>query len=453
MRTSFEVRPPNIYALLASSKRLHFRKSFIIKLLLIGCLCVSFTFAFLGKGPFYTKKQHFTGGLQSELPSARVENLGNPWVNRYPEPEWSYARNIWTMRWFNNRLYVGGGNSSNYGLATNAGPVPILAFDESTKAWVQEGQVDDEQIDRFVLLDGKFATPGHDPRQSWKLGNLYIKGASGEWKKYRNIPDAVHTYDVISHNGSWFAALGTAKGGAIAQSVDQGNSWVITHTMPTRAYTFVKMGSNLYVMPALHLHSGKTDHTAFQLVNVEWRATDGLTPTYWFPKTKLKSNGRLKILKSVSLGQNSIYIGAYTHNDHQSIPFGVYVAAVNTSGKWEAQKLELPNGFEPWDIVQREDSVYLLLNRRNSETADVQIWRLLRDRPHTLMPVLTLNVPGFARSMEERGGFFYIGIGSEADPKQPLVTQAIHSQTGSVLRVRPVSTIQPGSNSPPSTLK
>ena len=420
---------------------------------LFGCLlCFSLAFTFLDKVPFDTKK-HVKSDLQSELPLARVENLGNPWINRYPEPELRYARNIWTMRWFNNRLYVGGGNSSNYGLATNAGPVPILAFDESTAAWVQEGQVDDEQIDRFVLLDGKFATPGHDPRQSWKLGNLYIRESSGQWKKHRNIPGAVHTYDVVSHNGRWFAALGTAKGGAIAESANQGKSWDVTHFMPTRCYTFIKIGINLYAMPALHLHSGKTIDTAFVLENGAWKAADVFTPTHWFPETKLKTNRVLKILKSATLGKHSVYIGAYVHNDHQSLPFGVYVATVDATGKWEAQKLVLPKGFEPWDIVQREDVIYLLLNRRASDTADVQIWRLLRAQPHALMPVLTFNVPSFARSMEERGGFFYIGIGAETEHKQPLVTQTIHVQTGSVFRVQAVSTIPPGPNSPTSSLK
>lgn len=429
-------------------------KSFVVKLLFFGCLVLGASvFAFAERVPLHSEKPHFQGDMKSELPLTRVEKLGNPWEKRYAEPQWRYARNIWSMRWFNNRLYVGGGNSSNKGPAINAGPVPILAFDESTAAWVEEGEVDDEQIDRFVLLDGKLAIPGHDPRQSWKLGNLYIREASGRWKKHRNIPDAVHTYDVTSHSGSWYAALGTAKEGAIAHSSDQGKSWNITRVTPTRSYTFLKIGSDLYAMPALRLRKGKTGDTPFVLEDGVWKSADELTPTKLFPMTKLKADGVLKILKSANLGQQTVYIGGYVHNDHQSLPFGVYVTTVNAGGKWEAQKLDLPKGFEPWDIVQRENAIYLLLNRRAPETADVQIWRALVAEPNTWIPVLALTLPGFARALEERAGLFYIGTGSEIEPKQPPAPQTVHPQTGLILRVQPVSDIPADSNQPPSNSK
>ena len=105
-----------------------------------------------------------------------VQLLGIPFEARYSSEEMVYARNIWDMRLFEGRLYLGGGNSSNHDPASNAGPVPVVAWDLETKQFVEEYDVDDEQIDRFYVFDNSLVIPGHDSRKSWASGTLYRRG-------------------------------------------------------------------------------------------------------------------------------------------------------------------------------------------------------------------------------------------------------------------------------------
>ena len=79
-----------------------------------------------------------------------------------------YARNIWDMTFYDDRLFVGCGNSSNRGPAPNAGPINVWTYRESS-GWHSEFTVDEEHIDRFDILDNVLTIPGHDSRDSWNM--------------------------------------------------------------------------------------------------------------------------------------------------------------------------------------------------------------------------------------------------------------------------------------------
>ena len=104
--------------------------------------------------------------------TADVELLGNPFIDRYADR--IYARNVWDIQAFNGIVYLGSGNSSNEGPDRNAGPVDVWHFDPDRNAFVNEFTVDEEQIDIFRIIDGKLYIPGHDPLESWQLGNFYV---------------------------------------------------------------------------------------------------------------------------------------------------------------------------------------------------------------------------------------------------------------------------------------
>ena len=144
--------------------------------------------------------------------ATRLDWLGIPLGDRYSRRAWIYARNVWDLQAHEGRLYIGGGNSSNVGPATNAGPVPLVSYDPDTGGFVQESTVDDEQIDRFRVIAGRLHIPGHDPTESWDWGNDYVLGSTG-WEKRRTIPRAIHTYDLALAGGRLFAA-GSEQGGS-----------------------------------------------------------------------------------------------------------------------------------------------------------------------------------------------------------------------------------------------
>lgn len=361
-----------------------------------------------------------------------ITSLGDPWATRYADDAWRYARNIWDMRFHDGRLYVGGGNSSNKGPASNAGPVPIMAYDFQRMTWVAEGRVDDEQIDRFVLMDGELAIPGHDPRQSWQWGNLYLRNTQGQWRKQRRIPDGVHTYDVVSHAGRWFAALGTAKGGAIVESTNRGADWRTTYTAPVRVYSLVQVGDSLFAFPGLRIRNHKVVDALLQWRNGQWQVLPETQYQRWLPDTTIQTQGVLKLLSAERFGTQVAYIVAYTRNDHQSAPLAAYVGGVDTEGQWQAKRLNWSDGFAPWDVVVRDGHIHWLLNRVTPHGADVQIWRSPEQQPMQNRLLLSFSTPALARALEVKGKDFFVGLGADkADAQDSLPVE-----TGTVWRVR-----------------
>lgn len=361
-----------------------------------------------------------------------ITSLGGPWATRYADDALRYARNIWDMRLHNGRLYVGGGNSSNKGPAVNAGPVPIMAYDFQRMTWVAEGRVDDEQIDRFVLLDGELAIPGHDPRQNWQWGNLYLRNAQGHWRKQRRIPDGVHTYDVVSHAGRWFAALGTAKGGAIVESTNHGADWRTTHIAPVRVYSLVQAGDSLFAFPGLRIRNHKVVDAVLQWRNGQWQVLPESQYQRWLPDTTIQPQGVLKLLSAERFGTKVAYIVAYTRNDHQSAPLAAYVGGVDTEGHWHARRLDWPDGFAPWDVAVRDGHIHWLLNRVTPHGADVQIWRSPEQQPMQNSLLLSFSTPALARALEVKGKDFFVGLGADKEE----APDSLPVETGTVWRVR-----------------
>lgn len=143
--------------------------------------------------------------IQAKDMTDLLEKLGNPYQFKYSRGASIYARNIWTMKAYQGKIYLGAGNSANGGPAPNAGPVPIISLDPQTKQFTTEWQVPDEQIDVYrILSDGLLYIPGHDPKEGWELGNFYRKKKDGSWEKVRTMPDGVHNYDVAYFNGKLF---------------------------------------------------------------------------------------------------------------------------------------------------------------------------------------------------------------------------------------------------------
>ncbi|MDP6702364.1 MAG: hypothetical protein QGH25_22100, partial [Candidatus Latescibacteria bacterium] len=158
-----------------------------------------------------------------------------------------YPRNVWDMQLWQGKIYLGHGNSSNREPALNAGPVPVVYYDPADGRFAAEFVVDEEQIDRFRLIDGLLYIPGHDPRESWDWGNFYRRDPEG-WKKMRTLPRVIHTYDLLAFRDTLFAANGTTQGGAVARSADGGQTWTSFPIPGTpRAYELFELAGALYV--------------------------------------------------------------------------------------------------------------------------------------------------------------------------------------------------------------
>lgn len=353
--------------------------------------------------------------------SGNIVAIGNPLANRWPIKEFVYARNIWDMQKYADKIYIGSGNSANRGPVPNAGPIDIWSYTPKTNQFTREGIVNDEQIDRFNIINGKLVIPGHDAAapDNWEFGNYYIREATNDWKKYRRIPNGIHVYDMIEHDGKLFAALGTLDWYAgIAISENNGETW---KTHPVGFYRFYSLfkfhgelyASGIFYSPARieqlqarfpkhkqHLSVGlyKYQNKQISPVNID---IDTLFPGWE------KRSAKLRL--PTSYKNALIYIGASPSNDHQYSTQHLYV--MPSLGK--STELILPEQFSPMDILVHNDRLQVLATKKTTdqwnyqnavyETQDLKNWTLLE----------AFKADTFARSFESMAGCFYYGMGTE----------------------------------------
>jgi hypothetical protein len=301
--------------------------------------------------------------------TSQVETLGNPGQQKYRAGDMVYAQNIWDMQAFEGRLYFGMGNSNNEGPAPNAKGGQIWSYGPKGNQFRVEFEADEEQVDRFRILNGKLVVPGHDPTDSWEYGNWY-RLEPGGWKKHRNIPGGIHCYDMIGFNVKMFAALGTKPHSEfVVMSEDSGKTWKGCGILGMRAYTLFTVGANLYVS----LYSGVAtwDGNRFhEEMDVEW-----------FPGDTENQPIRL-VVRDVLFKGATLYIGAHLATDHQWTPFALYMA----KDPAHIKRIDLPG--KPWDLLVKDGVLYVLSalkpekNRarwiiRVTATRDLKAWQPL----------------------------------------------------------------------------
>lgn len=183
--------------------------------------------------------------------TSKIENIGNPTRARWPDNNvLRYSRNVWDMQTFNNRIYIGSGD-----MDANTGPIDILYYDPVSSTFKKDqttgtnyqcgaGCVDDEQIERFRLLNNQLYIPGYDAREDWQFGNFYRLEQNG-WVKYRNIPEGLHVDDFDIFNNQLFVAMShnATVDASILISSNGGLTWTKTNqTTLLGATTFFQVG-------------------------------------------------------------------------------------------------------------------------------------------------------------------------------------------------------------------
>jgi hypothetical protein len=157
--------------------------------------------------------------------TSSVQFLGNPLSTQYPSGDFRFARNIWDMQAFNNRVYFGGGNEANFGPAPNAGPADIWYYNPALGNFVKEFTTEDEQIRLLhVLSDANLYLPGADPRGLDNPGEFYRHNGAA-WTEVKTIPNATHNHDIIRFNNELFATISGTFNISLLRSTDNGLTW------------------------------------------------------------------------------------------------------------------------------------------------------------------------------------------------------------------------------------
>lgn len=392
--------------------------------------------------------------------TAKMENLGIPLAQRFQDKAYggsgAYARNVWALKAFDGRLYIGAGNSSNGGPASNAGPVPIFSFDPKTKKFAQEWNAPDEQLDIFhEFSDGCLYIPGHDPKEDWKLGNFYrrAKGKDAKWEKVRTLPDGVHCYDMEEFDGKLLAC-----GYGTYESSDRGKTF--TNKRGPRYYSFFRFPKSVYAIAdaqgegegSFTDKKGKTikykrpAHVSLakKVAGKDFEFVPGAKPDDVFPETPEFAKEALKAIRPSAIKDKLVYIGGIVHNDHQIQPLGAYVA-VDGPKCFKAERIKLPAGAQPWYTMAVGSKVYLLWSTPDGKKAKFVNHVSATSDGKSFTELFSFEAPTFARSMEYLDGFVYFGLGTEVKEhghfegnslKLKFSADEVDKASGTILRYR-----------------
>jgi len=342
--------------------------------------------------------------------TAFVQTVGEPLKARYPGGSAVYARNIWDLHAWDGRLYLGHGNSSNIGPYPNAGPIDVWSYSPGTNTFTNEYTVEDEQIDHYSEVNGRLAIAGHDPRESWALGNFYRLEPSG-WVKHRTIFGGVHTYDVLGQGGAIFAATGTHLGAIVQRSLDDGRTWSLLHTPGWRVYSLFELDGRVHA---------STDYNGIYRFSGE--AMEPVPFATLFPG--LATTGReVIVVRSTNLRDGLAYIAGELTNDHQWLPAGLFVAPEAGA----ARALLLPSGAVARDLEVLDGKLFVLASRAAEAEGRTLNFVYAANGLGSFREVLHFESETFARSFAFLNGDVYFGLGCEVSPLSPA--------TGRILRV------------------
>ena len=390
-------------------------------------------------------------------PSLNIEVLGNPAAQRYPECSKAFARNTWDIAFHEGRLFIGLGDDSNSGPTANAGPVPVLAYDLTSGNFTQESTLDEEQLDRFYSHDGALWVPGADPRQSWRLGNLYRRdGAS--WTKQRTIPQAIHTHALTWHEGAVYAGLTATDvvpetvgqehwGSAVARSSDGGIRWEFFPLGGLRLFEFLRVGGRLYATdifpgPGAEAWLKREGREVKHAPVYEWLGTGGfqrrtdLDAERLFPDSPLAGKRSVFIDRAVTWGDRSAYLGIFSATKDAPSTQAAYWVESLGEGSLIVRRIPLPEDTLAFDLMVQDNRLFVLFSdiQEKEKTGWInQVWSS-SDGDHWI-PEIRFKALNPARAFEKVGEDWFFGLGSLLPP-QSGVCAPMHEATGTLLRIR-----------------
>lgn len=347
-----------------------------------------------------------------------LTELGNPTSQRYTAKS-ANSRNPWDIAVLDGKLYVGSGD---YG--KNTGPCDMWQYDPETEQWTSTGQVNDEAVANFEILDGKLIATGTDPKADWEYGSFYTLTQDG-WQTDRTVPFGVHMFDIADHKGKRFYAIGTAgcKQSPV-QITKDGENYVnvpfyIDETALIdntdygyfRCYNLFESESELYAF--CYLDSANRSYGFFKYDGEAFRL---VTP---FSDLKLKSKGTNRQVifnKGIAFNGRFYFSTGYLYS---------------TEDFTKAEIVPFSNDTYVQDMTVQDGKMYVLTSKElKEETVDENgqpltlvsyentVWEYYGADDMT--EVYSFEYKQSAMSFEKYGDIYYIGIGKQTD--EPATT-------------------------------
>lgn len=375
----------------------------------------------------------------TQLPGNDIQLLGNvsnPNGTTYVKG--AFARNVWTMQEFDGKIYVGHGNASNNVSPANAGPIPVIAVDPSTNRLKTEYTINGEEIWRYCIIGEKLYLPDIDPKESWSMGNLYIKEPSSEWIKKRTVTGAIHAYDVVEYHNRLWIGMSSEASGNLRYSEDGGDTWQLgtttTQSSGTRIRALIVSGGSLYPITQaiysagrLSIYGGKITSEG-QNLNLPTSITNTTLSSNSMTGRELINGTGYNIRDRFDFKGSTVFsMQSRTDTTTSAIgPGGVYHTASFPSN---IARLNLPDSnANAISTFTKDGAVYVLAYIENSATSFTNIVYKTTDLS-TVTEVLRFDYGSFALSFEKLTGQdeYFFGIGTKA------VTPS--SLAGNILRI------------------
>lgn len=370
-----------------------------------------------------------------------LELLGNPAMSKWPSAP--YARNVWALKYFQGKIFIGSGNSANEGPSTNAGPAPIYTYQLATGLFETEWMPGTSPITGYAegseqneifrpLSDGRLYMPYHDPRSGVSFDYAY-RESNGTWVEKKSFGYlSYHAYDIAEWDGKFFlcgntthAAYGKTLGGLMTKT---GLLSSYGFDALARVERFLPFDDALYLSCYNYTDNGKYLYY--------WdSANDKFTRSQYSVNQAGHQVGRMHAVEKFS-GNRIAYTVGSPHNDHQILPTAAYVAQKSSGDNITFTKLSLPSGKLPWDIKVVNDTVYILLSDAISTSGTMYnyIWKY-SGSGRTGSSILKFKATTLARSFEYVDGCFYFGMGTEHTGTYVANTTVLMPESGNIMRL------------------
>lgn len=184
------------------------------------------------------------------------------------------ARNPWDMTLIEGNLYVAVGDYS-----LNPGQTSIWKYDTAESKWINSGNVAQEEIGRFVNLNGKNVAIGADPAGRPQYAENYVL-SNGKWETFSKIEGALHTFDAEYFDGAIYFGVGYENNEyPVVKFVPETDEYVniplykkgvdVVHSLQNvdykRVYDLFNLNGRLYCSFWVYYSGGKTTIEFFEL--------------------------------------------------------------------------------------------------------------------------------------------------------------------------------------------
>ena len=378
----------------------------MMRKILIFCLCLLFAISIIGCD------------IQVYPYKADYKELGAPINEHYAKG--TVESCAWDIEFFDNCLYVGSGDYDK-----NKGPVNIYCYSFSDKSWHSDGLLQDEQIERFYIFDGKLYAAGYDPKESWAMGNFYLKENS-DWSTKRVLTGGIHNFDLVKFNGSLFAGLGVI-----------GENFPIAVTTDGESFTQVPLIKNGQQIKCEKNNVQNRVYDFFTLKDTLYayhRFYDGETSTY----DLYRYDGENFVYYSDLIYKLEGERNTYSHinqkvefNNKQFIATGNFYV---TEDMKTAEKIKLKPNTQVIDLRVIDNTLYVLCNEKiennGAESFKVSVWFSKTGNIGSFRQMLFFDYPVRALSFTYGNNAFYFGMG------YGIKAQKAYDQNGMVLEVK-----------------